>query len=120
MFCDEQGVSRAAELDGLDDEALHVIAFEGDQAVGTCRLRFERGDCKLERMAVSRESRGRGVGGELLTAAEREARARDAGQILLHGQLRARRFYERAGYETLSEEILIEDGIEHVRMSKNL
>jgi predicted GNAT family N-acyltransferase len=88
--------------------------------VGTCRLRFAPGECKLERMAVDKRYRNGKIGMRLIESAEAEARLRDAAEILLHGQLRARGFYERAGYVALSEEVLVEEGIEHVRMRKVL
>jgi len=120
VFCDEQGVSRSAELDGLDDEALHLVAIADGSVVATCRLRFAGGDCKLERMAVGRRERGTGLGGRLLRAAEREARLDGAGEMLLHSQTGARGFYESAGYAATSEDVFLEDGIEHVRMRKAL
>ena len=120
VFCGEQGVDRKAELDGLDDDAVHIVAVEGGEVVGTCRLRFDRGRCKLERMVVDADHRGDGVGGDLIAAAEEEARRRGSSEIVLHSQVRVRGFYEWAGFAALSEEVLLEEGIEHVRMRKPL
>lgn len=120
VFSGEQGVSPEAELDGLDGEAEHVIALEGERVIGTCRLRFSNGICKLERMAIACELRGAGIGLRLLEGAEGEARRRGAERIVLHGQLTARGFYERGGYLASSEDVLVEEGIEHVRMERSL
>jgi predicted GNAT family N-acyltransferase len=120
VFCDEQGVPVSLELDGLDEEAAHLVALDGDEVIATCRLRYPGATCRLERMAVRRDRRATGVGAALLAGAEQEARRAGAGEILLHGQLAARAFYERGGYETLSEEIINEASIDHVAMRKEL
>jgi predicted GNAT family N-acyltransferase len=120
VFCDEQGVPRSLEIDGLDEYAAHLVALEGDEVIATCRLRFPGATCRLERMAVRRDRRGTGIGAKLLTGAEEEARRAGAGEILLHGQLVARSFYEAGGYSALSEEIISEAGIDHVEMRKAL
>ncbi len=120
MFCGEQGVSREAELDGLDAEAVHIVALEDERVVGTCRLRFAQEICKLERMAIESELRGTGVGLLLLDGAEAEARRRGSATVVLHGQVVARGFYERGGYRATSEDAFVEEGIEHVRMERAL
>jgi predicted GNAT family N-acyltransferase len=120
VFCGEQGVARTGELDGLDEEALHIVALDGESVVATCRLRFAKRECKLERMAVDRGHRGTGTGRRLLEAADLQARDGGAEEIVLHSQTRVRRFYERGGYAVLSEEVFLEEGIEHVRMRKAL
>ena len=43
IFCGEQGVSAAAERDGRDAEALHLVAVEDRRVLGTCRLVFKAG-----------------------------------------------------------------------------
>jgi predicted GNAT family N-acyltransferase len=119
VFCDEQGVERRAELDGLDDEATQIVAVDDADVIATCRLRFVNGECKLERMAVERRHRGGGVGRALLDAAEDEARRLGASSMLLHAQRRAEGFYAAAGYRAEGEPF-DEEGIEHVRMRKPL
>jgi predicted GNAT family N-acyltransferase len=119
VFCDEQGVERRAELDGLDDEATQIVAVDDAEVIATCRLRFVNGECKLERMAVERRHRGGGVGRALLDAAEDEAGRLGASSMLLHAQRRAEGFYAAAGYRAEGEPF-DEEGIEHVRMRKPL
>lgn len=119
VFCDEQGVAREAELDGLDDEATQIVALDQRGIIATCRLRFLDDGCKLERMAVERRHRGGGGGSRLLEAAEDEARRQGASVMLLHAQRRAEGFYAAAGYQAEGEPF-DEEGIEHVRMTKPL
>ena len=132
VFCEEQGVTREEELDGLDDEAAHIVALDDSGAgpgreaeepalivVATCRLRFEGATCKLERMAVGERFRKLGVGARLLAGAEAEALERGAERIVLHAQTWAQEFYAAGGYR--SEGPLFMDArIEHVRMTKEL
>lgn len=121
VFCEEQGVTLAAERDGRDDDALHLVAITpGGMVEGTCRLLFEPpGTARLGRLCVRRGARGRGLAAELLAEAERRARAAGIGRVTLHAQTSALELYRRAGYhaEGLPFE---EEGIEHLRMAREL
>jgi predicted GNAT family N-acyltransferase len=120
VFCDEQGVDPALEVDGLDDEATQVVAVDESGVIATCRLRYpEAGACKLERMVVDARQRKLGVGGRLLDCAEEEARAAGAKTMVLNSQLRAQAFYASHGYEPEGETFMDAD-IEHIRMTKAL
>jgi putative N-acetyltransferase (TIGR04045 family) len=119
VFCGEQGVSLEADQDGLDPEALHVVALDGERVVGTCRLLFSQDGARLGRMAVDAGMRGRGIGASLLDEGEREARAAGARRMTLHAQVVATPLYERAGYEVAGSEYL-DEGIPHVPMEKSL
>jgi predicted GNAT family N-acyltransferase len=119
VFCGEQGVSLAAERDGRDAEALHVVAVEGDRLVGTCRLVFDGDVGKLGRMAVEAGERRRGVGEAILAAAERCAREAGARRITLHAQTTVEDLYSRHGYIPHGEPF-VEEGIDHVAMEKLL
>ena len=120
MFCDEQGVDPALEVDGLDDEATQVVALDESGIIATCRLRYpDAGVCKLERMVVDARYRKLGVGGRLLEGAEEEGRAAGAVTMVLNSQLLAQDFYGSHGYVPEGETFMDAD-IEHIRMSKAL
>ena len=119
VFCDEQGVSRAEEIDGRDDDALHLVAVDRGAVIGTCRLLFEGTTCKLGRLVVAREARRRGIGSRLLALGEAEARAAGAKRIVLNAQTRARGVYRAAGYTERGGRVM-QAGIEHVRMERPL
>jgi len=119
VFVEEQGVAFAADQDGRDPEALHIVAFDEGQLAGTCRLLFDDGVSRLGRMAVEPELRGRGVGALILDAAEVESRAAGAAKIRLHAQTAARSLYARAGFQVQGDEF-VEEGIPHVTMEKQL
>ena len=121
VFCGEQGVTPEADRDGLDPEALHLVAVEeGGALVGTCRLLIEPGaTAKFGRLCVRASARGTGVGGALLRVAEDEARAAGARRIGMHAQTSALALYRRAGFRPYGEPF-DEEGIEHVGMEKVL
>ena len=117
VFVEGQGVPEALELDGRDADSLHFVAREGDQLVGTARLRPVDGAAKAERVAVLESHRKRGVGRQLMRALEEEARARGLSRFVLNAQLEVVAFYEGLGYAPRGE-IFEEAGIPHQRMEK--
>jgi putative N-acetyltransferase (TIGR04045 family) len=119
VFCGEQGVSAAAERDGRDGEALHLVAVEDAAVVGTCRLLFDPGAAFLGRLAVETEYRRHGIGAALLRAAAEHARAAGVARIGLHAQLDVRELYAGLGYVELGDPF-VEEGIDHVTMEKIL
>jgi predicted GNAT family N-acyltransferase len=120
VFCGEQGVTFEGDRDGLDDEAVHLVAVEGDEVVGTCRLLIEPGGtARFGRLCVRPSARGTGVGGLLLAEAEREARAAGARRIGMHAQTDALSLYRRAGFRPYGERF-DEEGIEHLGMEMDL
>jgi len=119
VFCVEQGVPRHEERDGRDLDALHLIAVDGDELLGTCRLVFVGATVQFSRLAVAHRVRRRGIATALLEAADVETRAGGANRLLLHAQTYARSLYEAAGYRPHGPEFT-EAGIEHVAMEKVL
>jgi predicted GNAT family N-acyltransferase len=119
VFVGEQGVTVAADRDGLDPESIHLIAVDGGAVVATCRLLASDGVLKLGRMAVEPAYRRRGLGAALLAEAERVARAEGSQRIVLHAQTYAEGLYAEAGYERVGG-VFVEEGIEHVQMERTL
>jgi predicted GNAT family N-acyltransferase len=121
VFCHEQGVSLAEELDGLDKEAMHLVALEpgGGQVIATLRLLLDGGEAKIGRVAVQREWRRRGVASQMLEEALVRARERGAKRARLAAQLTATALYEGAGFVVESDRFE-EAGIPHVWMGLTL
>lgn len=119
VFCGEQGVTAAADRDGRDDAALHVVAVRSGTVIGTCRLLFDGDLARLGRMAVEAPARRAGIGRAILDAAERVACEHGAEVVALHAQTAVRKLYERAGYVARGN-TFEEEGIEHVAMEKRL
>lgn len=116
VFCEEQGVSLDLERDGHDGRALHIVAVEAGEVVGTCRLLADGEVWRLGRMAVRRDRRGGGLGAAVLRAAHEEAAGGGAREIRLAAQVPVREFYARFGYVERGD-VFIEADIPHVLMS---
>lgn len=122
VFIEGQGVSEAVEMDGNDDEATHVIAYDPDDeiAVGTGRLRQpEPAVAKVERLAVLEAYRGDGLGRQLMELLEGAAGEQECDRVCLHAQTTVVDFYENLGYDVVSDEFE-QAGIPHVEMEKAL
>ena len=130
VFVVEQEVPEDIEYDAYDAVALHVLAVTEDGVpLGAGRLLYGEaaatktgGDPtvgSLGRLAVTRESRGLGVGVALVRAIEEAARARGLAAVDLHAQTHALGFYERLGYEAYGPEFP-DAGIPHRAMRRAL
>lgn len=121
VFCREQGVSREEELDGRDEEALHVVGVDpaSGHVVATLRLLLDGERAKVGRVAVERRWRRRGIAARMLELALAEARGRGCGEARLAAQLQATSVYEQAGFAIESDEFE-EAGIAHVWMGRKL
>ena len=116
VFVEEQRVPPEIELDDMDARGLHAVAFHEDVAVGTARL---LPDGHIGRMAVLKEWRGRGIGGQMLARLVERARARGDREVILSAQVHAVPFYRAHGFVEEGAEYL-EAGIRHQSMRRNL
>jgi predicted GNAT family N-acyltransferase len=121
VFYGEQGVPRQEDLDGLDDQALHVVALAPGQTrvIGTLRVVIDGSRAKVGRVVVGRDWRGRGIASRMLALALAQARERGCEQVRLASQLQVVALYERAGFAVESEPFQ-EAGIPHVWMGLRL
>lgn len=119
VFIEEQGVSEADERDGLDDEAIHLIALQDDKAVGTARLMIDGDTGKIGRVAVLPEQRGTGLGKALIHAALEDLRAQGLARAKLGSQTHAIGFYESLGFTVVGPEFM-DAGIPHRDMVLDL
>ncbi len=117
VFIGEQKIAADMEWDGADEDAVHAVAFNRfGQALATGRmLEHVPGVAKIGRMAVVAGSRHGGVGRAVLDALLGEARARGEREAMLHAQISAASFYERAGFARRGT-VFDEAGIDHVEM----
>lgn len=118
IFIEEQGFVR--EFDDLDAAAVHIVAFDGDKPIGTCRY-YPRpdGSYAIGRIAVAREYRGKGVGSALVLEAERRVALLGAKTTVVSAQLRAAGFYRSLGY-TEQGSPYPEEHVPHILMVKGL
>ena len=109
------------ELDGRDQEALHVW-LQDDTGIRAYLRIMDRG-VSSEYVTIGRviaAQRRIGLGSRILAEGIRLARERcGAEQIYLEAQVYAKGLYEKQGFRTISEPFL-EDGIPHVKMLLDL
>jgi GNAT superfamily N-acetyltransferase len=89
-----------AEAFGDFDARLYVARVEGE-AVACAGARWHEGDCGIYFVATLGPARGRGLAGELLRTALRDARAAGCETTTLEATALGAPVYERLGYRPL-------------------
>lgn len=114
VFVIEQMVSETEEYD-QEDISTHFIALYDGLPVGTARYRTTPNGIKLERFAILKSFRSRGVGSAILQHMLNELSTFE-GLIYLHAQLTAMGLYSKFGFEAIGEQF-DEAGIQHYKMT---
>ncbi len=119
VFVTEQGFTD--EFDKVDDVATHLLVFDGERPVGTCRVFMKggKGVYMLGRLAVLKEYRSKGLGAALVAAAEDAVKRQGGRMVCLHAQEQAQGFYAAVGYTAFGKPDE-EQGCPHVWMKKEL
>ena len=113
VFCIEQNVPYEIEMDEFDDNASHILALVDGKAVGTARWRNTDDGVKLERFAVLKEYREKGVGEALVEYLLNLLE--DEKTIYLNAQESVIKFYEKYGFEVVGSRFY-EASIPHKKM----
>lgn len=121
VFVKEQGFPKEIELDENEKRATHLVGFLDGSLAATARYFYDenRGAYLISRIAVMKKYRGRGLGAEIVKAAEDNIIAEGGKKAVIHAQLRAKGFYESIGYTPYGD-IDLEEGVEHIMMEKYL
>jgi len=120
VFVEEQGISESLVFDGHDGEALHMVVKDGQRVIGTARVLFLiANQAKLERMAILKPFRRRGIGRRILSFLDTELRNKQVQQVVLHAQSGVVAFYKSCGFAELGLPFW-EAGIKHIKMQKLL
>ena len=107
------------DLDGLDGDAEHLIAWSGTQVAGYLRVLapgtlFD--DPSIGRIITTKPFRGSGLGRDLVAKGLERTRQRYPGKpVRISAQKYLEKFYRDFGFVAVSEPYL-EDGIPHVEM----
>ncbi|MDF1621662.1 GNAT family N-acetyltransferase [Pseudothioclava nitratireducens] len=119
VFIEEQNVPEEEEWDGLDADAVHLLARVDGHPVGTARLLLKGETGKIGRVCVLREARGTGLGAALIREGEARLRALGCTRAQLGAQCHAIPFYEKLGFSAYGP-IYDDAGIPHRDMEKPL
>lgn len=119
VFVKEQGFEE--EFDDIDETAAHIVLFDGSHPVGVCRVFTdpESGRVMIGRVAVRKAFRGKGLGADIIKAAEEYAAENGVNEIWIHSQEQAAGFYSAIGYKDTGIHD-VEEGCPHILMRKVL
>ncbi|MES2388507.1 MAG: GNAT family N-acetyltransferase [Bacteroidota bacterium] len=120
VFVTEQDVPADEEYDEFDmpTAARHYLAFADDMPCGTARYRQTENGIKLERFAVLKDYRSKGVGAVILRDILLDIDADPAlegRQIYLNAQVSAIPFYAKYGFIQVGD-MFQECDIDHYKM----
>ena len=116
VFVDEQNVPEELEIDGLDGEAKHVLAFVDGVPIGTGRI---LDDGHIGRVAVLKDYRGFGIGKLIMKELIKWAKNITLKKVWLSSQWHAHSFYLDLGFVCVGD-IYKEAGIDHIKMYRVL
>jgi len=120
VFVREQGISEDLVFDGHDREALHMVVEDGERVIGSARVQFLAGNqAKLERMAVLKRYRRKGIGKEMLLFLDAVWKDKQVQQVIIHAQLEVAPFYKLCSFDELGLPFR-EAGIKHIEMRKQV
>lgn len=113
VFVEEQNCPPDLEWE-FEEESNHFLALYNDVAVGACRWRKTEKGYKLERFAVLKDHRGKGIG-KLLVKAVIADLPEDLDYVYLHAQIQAVDFYNKLNFFKEGPQFE-EAGIQHFKM----
>ncbi len=103
VFIEEQKVEPQLEWDGMDEEAIHLLAFKDKKPIGCARFFVIKNHMQLGRMAVLKEYRREGIGRALIEKAILTAKLNQLSSIYISAQCHAIDFYKKFGFEVTSD-----------------
>ncbi|MCH6234762.1 GNAT family N-acetyltransferase [Cognataquiflexum rubidum] len=118
VFVIEQEVDPAEEYDEFEDTSIHFLAKSKGEPAGTARWRFTDKGVKLERFAVLKPMRGKGVGFALVDAVVGDIKLHPDSKgkkLYLHAQLDAMPLYAKFGFQKVGD-MFEECNIKHFKM----
>lgn len=118
VFVDEQNVPVEDEFDEFEATSHHFLALLDGQPVGAARWRRTSKGVKLERFAVTKPARNKGVGKVLVQTVLSDVFAQQPEpieSIYLHAQVAAMPLYASFGFVPVGPQF-DECGIQHMKM----
>ncbi len=113
VFVEEQNCPPELEWEN-EDVSIHFLAKHNGAEAGACRWRKTEKGYKLERFAVLKQFRGKGIAQEMIKTMLNDL-PEDANYIYLNAQLTAVPLYQKMGFVAEGEQFE-EAGIQHYKM----
>ena len=118
VFIEEQGVPYNIEHDVHDSTATHILGEKNGEPFGAGRIRAIGEYAKLERIAIRKSYRGKGLGHKLTEFMITIAKEQGFKKLKLHAQSYLTDFYQKHGFEIVGD-MFKEAGIDHYLMIRN-
>ncbi len=115
VFVEEQGISYRIEHDEHDVLATHILGEMDGEPFAAGRIRAVGEYAKLERIAVRKSYRGKGLGHKLTEYMLFVAQEQGFKKFKLHAQSYLKDFYQKHGFEVVGD-MFKEAGIDHYLM----
>ena len=115
VFAKEQKVPRNIESDKFDKTSKHVIVNYGDKSIGCARVRFVNGNAKLERIAVLKSFRGKGIGKIMMNYLINYCKKKKSKGVYMNAQYYLKDYYKKFGFKPKGNTFM-EAGIKHIKM----
>jgi GNAT superfamily N-acetyltransferase len=100
-FIGELDVPYTEEFDGHDFGATHIVAYLGEEPVGTVRMRWFQSFAMPERLCVIQRFRGHEVGRLLIERCRKLAESRGCNMLYVHVLPRDKAYWEKQGWRCL-------------------
>ena len=117
VFVIEQGIDQELVFETTKGSQEKIVVVKNrDTIIGTARVVFpDKDTAKIERMAVLKRYRGKGIGKGIILFLDGELKRMKITRILLHAQYQVVDFYKSCGFHE-SGLPFEEAGIRHVKM----
>ncbi len=117
VFVEEQGFKN--EFDEIDKNCSHIVLYDNDNPIATCRYFYEDNSFHIGRVAILKEYRGKRLGNKIMQIAENEIIKEGGKAIEVSAQVRVSDFYKKLGFNQIGE-IYLDEFCEHIRMIKKV
>lgn len=114
VFCGEQNCPTDEEFDGLDDVAVQYLLKLNNEYICTARRRETKDGIKLERFAVLKEYRGKGLASKIVEYVLNDIEDNEK-LVYLNAQIDAMPLYAKFNFKQVGEKFSEVD-IWHYRM----
>lgn len=117
VFTKEQGISEELEFDGEGNgDKVNMVVKDGEEVIGTARvILLADNTAKIERMAVLKHLRHKGIGRGIISFLNEELKRGQAKYVFLHAQHTVIDFYKSCGFSEVGTPFY-EAGIKHIKM----
>lgn len=113
IFVEEQGFKD--EFDEIDKNCSHIVLYDNDKPVATCRYFSQDEIYHIGRVAIIKEYRGKHLGNEIMNIAEQEIKNEGGKNIEVSAQVRVEEFYKKLGYKKVGK-TYFDEYCEHITM----